>query len=94
MIIEGTFDDGSGPMSFRFLSDDNEERRIALASPLEVVAGAAANVTLSIDPVSWFVDSAGGMLDPRNPTNEEAISDNIERSIRGFRDSDRDGRSD
>lgn len=91
IIIEGTFDTGSGPQSFTFLSDVNGEQQRAFATALAVSAGQAVNVTLRIDQNAWFSDGAGGVLDPNDDNNHGWISDNIKNSITAFQDQDRNG---
>jgi hypothetical protein len=94
MIIEGTLDTGSGPQSFTFISDVDEEQQKAFASALQVSAGQAVNVTLLIDQNAWFSNGAGGVLDPNDLNNQAWISSNITGSITAFRDQDQNGHAD
>jgi hypothetical protein len=90
--VEGTFN-GS---PFVYLTDLNEEQEIDLIPPLVLTdALSAANVTLSLDMGSWFRAADGTLIDPatanEDGVNEELVEANIEASIEGFEDDDRDG---
>lgn len=44
-----------------------------------------------IDKLQWFLQN-GGVINPRNPSNEDTIDDNIRNSFKNvFRDDDRNG---
>lgn len=91
--VEGTFDGAS----FTYLTDLNEEQEVRLSPPLDLTAGGATTVTLSLDVAAWFRDG-GGLIDPASANdggpNENRVRDNIRDSIEGFEDRDRDGRHD
>jgi hypothetical protein len=94
VIIEGTLDTGSGPQSFTFVSDVDEEQQKAFASALRVSASQTLNVTLRIDQNAWFSNGAGGVLDPNDPNHAGWSSSNISGSITAFRDQDQNGHAD
>lgn len=49
------------------------------------------NLTMIINKLQWFLQN-GGEIDPRNPSNEDTIDDNIRNSFKNvFRDDDRNG---
>ncbi len=85
---------------FTFTSDVDEEREIELDdNPIVVEAGGTpVSVTLSIDVATWFTDASGTLIDPRTALddgpNEDRVEDNIESSIDGYEDDDRDGLED
>lgn len=81
---------------FVFTQDLNEKQEIDLDPRLVVdESPMETNVTLTLDVSSWFVDSTGGLVDPRSANkggdNEKLVEDNIERSIDAFEDRDRNG---
>jgi hypothetical protein len=93
--VEGQFN-GS---NFLYLTDLNEEQEINLVPPVVIDGGAnPTNVTLLLDLDSWFRFSDGTLFNPASANedgpNEEIAEDNIERSIDGFEDEDRDGDDD
>ncbi len=49
------------------------------------------NLTMIIDKLQWFLQN-GGVINPRNPSNEDTIDDNIRNSFKNvFKDDDRNG---
>jgi len=84
---------------FGFTSDLDAEQRMDLVPPL-VVADSVTNVdvTIKVDVRRWFVDGAGGLVDPASAApggpNDHLVRDNIENSFRAFRDDDHDGEDD
>ncbi len=81
---------------FVFDADVNAEQEFALRPPLVIdEATTVTNVTVRIDLSQWFVDSAGGLLDPQTANkggaNENLVETNIKRSFEAFGDDDRDG---
>jgi len=93
--VEGQFN-GS---EFTYLTDLNEEQKIDLVPPLVISDGAGTtNVTLLLDVDSWFRFSDGTLFNPASANedgpNEDVAEENIERSIEGFEDDDRDGDTD
>ena len=95
VILEGTFEEGGIAEEFTFRSDLSAEQEYDLIPPM-VLEGDDndANVTLVIDTTMWFVDGAGGVLDPRDPGDAERIEANIIASIEVFEDHDEDGEDD
>jgi hypothetical protein len=93
-IIEGTYDPGSGAVSFTFRSDSEGEQQKNLPAPFQVGANQRVNLTIRIDQNTWFSDGAGGLLDPADPLNQGWISSNIVGSIEVFLDQDRNGHPD
>lgn len=87
ILLTGTIDG----QPFEFASRLNEEQK--LASSIDIVEG-PNNVTLNIDPTSWFKDAAGNRLDPRQESSRDLIEDNLESSIDAFEDDDSDGDDD
>jgi len=81
---------------FVFTQDLNEKQEVDLDPQLVVdESPMETNLTLSLDVSTWFVDSSGGLLDPRSANkggeNEKLVEDNIEQSIDAFEDRDRNG---
>lgn len=87
IVLTGTIDS----KDFTFKSSLHAAQKI---ESTVTIGDAAQNVTLTVDPASWFKDSAGNRLDPTDPANQSQIEDNIKRSIKGFCDHDRNGQDD
>jgi len=87
IIVDGTI---SGA-SFSFVS--GLEAKQEYKGRFVIVSG-SDNVTLNVDPTSWFVSATGGTLDPRDVTVKSQIESNIRASLRLFKDHDRRGRAD
>jgi len=88
VIVKGRFN-GS---TFLFRSNEGVDQELSLSPPLVVSDSlASVNVTILVDPTSWFVSSGGGLLDPSNLGNENEIENNIETSFEAFEDNDEDG---
>ena len=93
IAITGTLDGGTAnAKEFTFKSSLHAAQKIE--SEVTVTSDGAQNVTLTIDPSSWFKDPAGNRLDPTDPANQSQIEANIKQSIKGFCDRDRDGEDD
>jgi hypothetical protein len=99
--VTGTFDAGTGggavPFDVTFPVRGRFE--IDFDPPLVIDAlHSAGNVTLTIDVIAWFQSPTGGFLNPLLlPTNEGVrmqVVRNIKRSLRAFRDDDRNGHDD
>jgi len=93
--VEGEFDGED----FVYLTDLSAEQEVDLVPPLIVDGGSSStNVTLVVDVDTWFRRGDGSLVDPATANeggpNEDLVEDNIERSIEGFEDDDRDGRDD
>jgi hypothetical protein len=90
VIVRGTFN-GS---AFVYKSRENASQEIRLDVPITVSDDASVNVTLVVDPASWFMQN-GQQLDPTNPSHRQAIDNAIRNSFsRGFRDNNRNGQPD
>lgn len=87
VIIDGKIDG----QPFKFVSglEVEQERQIRFE-----VAESSENITLSLDPRSWFTSSSGTRLDPRQSDARSPIETNIKRSIDAFDDEDHDGGED
>ena len=97
--VEGTYDDGSGPVAFVFTTDLDVEQEIELATPLTVDATGAGDLTLYVDIGTWFLDQAGtAYFDPAQANKggqfESEVKNNIQQSFNAFEDEDHDGHSD
>jgi hypothetical protein len=93
--VEGAFNGED----FVYLTDLNEEQEVDLVPPLVVDGSSSStNVTLVVDVDTWFRRDDGSLVDPatanKGRANEDLVEENIERSIEGFEDDDRDGRDD
>jgi hypothetical protein len=88
IIIEGTVD----TKPFTFVSSLTAE--LEKEGDIVVSDAKSNNVTLSIDPKSWFGGTAGGRLDPSDAANKQAIEANIKASIDAFADDDKSGDDD
>jgi hypothetical protein len=80
---------------FTYSSDLDVEMEIDLDPPLEVVDGAATDLTLLVDLSTWFRDAGGALLDPasanKGEANEGVVKENVKASLEAFEDDDRDG---
>ena len=92
--VVGVFTDGNGmPHDFTFTSNVEAEIEMAFPSPVSVDA-TTSNLTIDVDVASWFKDASGGVIDPMDVANAEAINANIKKSFKAFEDDDRDGTPD
>jgi len=86
---------GGSAQSFVYTSDLNEEKDIEFEPPIDVSAEAPKNVTFRVDIDTWFRQSDGSLVDPAEGNDdgqyEDLIEANIETSIEGFEDDDRNG---
>ena len=88
VIVKGLFN--SAP--FIYKSKKSAHQDIKLETPLVVEENSAANLTITVDPLSWFYKD-NILMDPANPANENDIDNNIEHSFKKcFRDDDGDGK--
>jgi len=91
---EGTYNG----VPFSYSSDLNVEMEIDLDPPLEVVDGAATDLTLLVDLSNWFRSEGGALLDPasanQGQVNEGIVEENVKASLEAFEDDDRDGLDD
>lgn len=88
MIIEGLYN----ATSFTLNIDQDFEQETDLVPPLIIdSATTSANITMTIDVESWFLDQDGMPLDPGDPANLSIIKNNIANSFDAFEDNDNDG---
>lgn len=83
MIIEGTIQEGTNPSEpFVFKSRDNEKQR-HFFNPVLVVDESTdqISVVFEINGMNWFISNNGSVLDPREESNADEISNNLEESI-------------
>lgn len=89
---------GGAAQDFTYTSDLNAEREIEFEPPLEVTAENTNNVTFSVNVDAWFRRADSTLVNPARVTEggafEDRVEENIESSIEGFEDDDRDGRDD
>lgn len=82
---------------FVFTSRVRAKLEMEFDPPL-VINDATRNATVSIDVREWFLNSSGGVIDPRvsgeGTNNLRRIENNIRRSFRAFEDNDRHGDDD
>ena len=52
------------------------------------------NVTLNVDPQTWFGGTGAARLDPRLDASRSQIESNIKLSMKVYEDDDRDGHED
>jgi len=91
IILKGTVNG----QEFIFRSRENFD--VELEFPGNITIGEAnttIDITLRIDPSSWFTDDSGNELDPSNFNDVDEIEENIENSFEAFEDDDRDGEED
>ena len=86
--------DGSAE-SFTFTSDLNAEREIEFDPPVDVTREGTTNITFSVDVGTWFRQNEETLIDPSQAREggqfEALVEENIQTSIEGFEDDDRDG---
>ena len=76
VIVRGTWNG----MPFLFRSRQNAEQQHELRPPLRVTSGSVVEVTLLVDPYSWF-EGPGGTLDPTLEQNADLIDERIRESF-------------
>ncbi|HEX9573168.1 MAG TPA: hypothetical protein VF994_03670 [Myxococcales bacterium] len=84
IIVEGQID----TQPFTFLSAVDAQQKFEGA--FNFTSG-PQNVTLNVDPSSWFGGSGAARLDPRSASNKSAIENNIQNSMKVFEDNDHNG---
>ena len=81
-------------MPFIYKSRKSAKQDLKLVNPVVVEGNGVANLTIIVDPFTWFADSSS-ILDPTNPANENDIDKNIKESFKkAFRDNNYDGNED
>lgn len=79
---------------FIYKSRKSAHQDLKLETPIEVEANEIANLTITIDPFSWFYNGTT-LLDPTDLDNENEIDNNIKDSFKKcFRDDNHDGTTD
>jgi hypothetical protein len=90
VIVKGSYN--SAP--FVYKSKKSAKQQLKLEPPLVVEENTIVNLTITIDPFSWFYED-GNLMDPNNPENNEEIDNNIKDSFKNcYKDDDRDGDED
>lgn len=99
--VKGTFDagDGKGALPFDVTFPARGRFELDFNPPLVVDAQhKAGNVTLTIDAIGWFKAPTGGFINPLLVSTDDALRmeviRNISRSLRAFRDDDKNGDDD
>ena len=82
IIADGTIDGAN----FSFATAVSAEQKFEG----NLVLNAGSNLTLNVDPSTWFTSSAG-RLDPTVAANRSQIENNIQSSFKAFKDDDHDG---
>jgi len=85
LIVDGTID----AKTFSFVSSLTAQ--VEKEGDIVVADAKGNNVTLSIDPKSWFGGTGTARLDPSDPANKAVIEGNIKASIDAFEDDDKSG---
>ncbi len=94
--VTGTYSQAGTRSDFTFTSQVDQSEEASLPSPITVVEGQAANITLRVDISGWFINSGGtALVDPAsaNPgqANASVVSNNIQNSFKAFEDDNHDG---
>ncbi len=89
VIVKGTHNS----LQFSYRSRKPAHQDLKLESPIEVGDNETANLTITVDPYSWFFDG-DVLMDPNDPANDNLIDNNIEKSFKKcYRDDDHNGLS-
>ena len=90
VIIKGSFNGNP----FIYKSRRSTYQDIELQTPITIEDSKSVNLTITVNPYSWFFDE-GGYLDPSDPSNESEIEMSIEHSFKdAFQDNNKDGSPD
>lgn len=90
VIVKGTHNS----LQFRYRSRKSAHQDLKLESPIEISDNETANLTITVDPYSWFFNG-DVLMDPNDPANENLIDNNIEKSFKKcYRDDDHNGLGD
>ncbi len=87
IVVEGQIDG----QPYTFISGVDADERFEGSFNL---ASGDNNVTLNVDPSTWFGGTGSARLDPRVAGNKSAIENNIQASMKVFDDDDHDGQPD
>jgi len=86
VIVKGNYN--GTPFVYR--SSKSAHQKLRLDEPLVVEENTSTNLTITVDPYSWFYDG-DTLLDPSNANNMDEIDHNISASFRNaFRDNNHD----
>jgi len=81
-------------LPFMYKSRKSAKQDLHLENPVTVDENGVANLTITVDPFTWFSDGTN-ILDPSDPANESVIDNNIKESFKkAFRDNNHDGNED
>jgi hypothetical protein len=87
VIVKGKYNS----LQFRYRSRKSAHQDLKLETPIEVGENERANLTITVDPHSWFYNNSV-LMDPNDPGNENLIDNNIEKSFKKcYRDDDHNG---
>ena len=87
VIVKGNINS----IPFIYKSRESADQELQLVTPLEIGKSESANLTITVDPYTWFYNE-GILLDPTDPANESDIDNNIENSFeKCFEDNNHDG---
>lgn len=90
VIVKGKFNS----VPFIYKSRKSAHQKIRLDSLLVVQENSVTNLSITVDPASWFMDGQTE-LDPIDSSNAPIIDNNIARSFKSaFKDDDHDGECD
>ena len=90
VIVKGKYN----TVPFIYKSRKSAKQDLKLETPVVVEENGIANLTITVDPFTWFADSTN-TLDPTDPANENDIDNNIKESFKkAFRDNNHDGDED
>ena len=91
VIAKGTYNG----VRFNFKSDKSAKQKLNFPNALVVSASGQSNITLKVQPYSWFIDGSNGFMDPNSPGNHDKIDnnikDNIKANFKAFKDDDKNG---
>jgi len=87
VIVKGSFNS----IPFIYKSRRSTYQDIELQTPITIEDNMSVNLTIMVNPYSWFFDEVD-YLDPSDPSNESEIEMSIEHSFKNsFRDNNKDG---
>jgi hypothetical protein len=77
--------------TFVYTSAAKAELEVAFATPLQVTDAGNTNLTVALDPASWFQSAPGVYVDPTSAANAALVEANIRKSFRAFEDDNKTG---
>jgi len=87
IVVDGTIDGASFTFTSALEVEQEFEGTFTLSS-------GDRNVTLNVDPQTWFGGTGAARLDPRLDASRSQIESNIKLSMKVYEDDDRDGHED